>query len=162
MFGTHIYCSRGKAYTWNAATLTRPISWRAAQQSEMSVSIFRSGVPVCRYIDNISVDWYPRGLEYSTGLGWQRVGRRARMIFVFYALSRALHFTRFLYGGEPVALIDGIEAHSYRITHAFHLRSQSISYSGYVTAIWRFLLPFVLRFSFLFNWYIYIYIYICV
>lgn len=113
-----IQCAALEKRRKRGATLTRPISRRAVQQSEMSVSIFRN-VPVCRYIDNISVNWYPCGPEYSTGtgtVGW--AGRRTRMIFVFYALSRALHFTRFLYGGEPVLLIDGIEAHSVsRRTH---------------------------------------------
>lgn len=88
----------------------------------MSVSIFRSGVPVCRYTDNISVDWYPCGPEYPTELGRVLV----RGWYSYFMHYRAHSISR-VSCATPVPLIDGIEAHSYRTTHVFHLRSRSCS-----------------------------------
>jgi len=76
--------------------------------------------------------------------GWDGSGRVvARGWYSYFMHYRAHSISRVSYGGEPAPLIDGIEAHSYRISHAFHLRS----YSRYVTAVWWFLLSLLSSFS---------------
>jgi len=58
---------------------------------------FKAAGLVCRYTDNILIDWYPLASARGRTFDGSRNGSsHTRMIFVFYALSRVLHFTRFL------------------------------------------------------------------